>query len=1042
MRRLSAWAIEHPVFPLVLFAVLSAFGVVAFIRLPITLNPDISAPFVQITIDEPGAAPSEIETQILRRVEAAVANIGNVKHITSWATQGVAQTVVEFRIGTPIDRATNDVRDAVARVRADLPPDIEEPLVTRLDVDGGPIVYYAVSDSAMSPEQLSWFVDDTIAKRLLSLSGVARVTRSGGVDRAIRVDLDPARMESYGITAAEVGRQLRDMNVDVPGGRSDIGGAEQAIRVLGGVHSVAKLANLRLRLPNGSTVRLGDIAHVYDGTEAIRSVSRLNGRPATTFAVYKAKGASDVDTLHRVEGELAKISAESPGVTLKQVFTTVTFTQDSYDASIEALLEGAILAVVIVYVFLRDLRATAISALAIPLAALPTFAFMRWFGFTLNQMTLLALSLITGVLVDDAIVEVENITRHMRMGKSAFRAAMDAADEIGLAVVACSMTIIAVFLPVSFLGGLVGQFFIQFGFTVAVAVFMSLLVARLISPMLAAYGLRPHAGLRGADGRLMNGYLKALRWSVEHRGKTLLAGIAIFGISVVGLGMVPKTFVPDADSSSSTLHVELPPGVRLAQTAAVAAQAYRIIRRHPEVQNVVESIGEADDAEVRSGDIYIQLVPPSQRKLSQKQWETAVSRELRVIPDARFAFQSQSDGGGSDITLYAVGDDPVAVERAARQAIAQMRTLKDLRDAHIEGDYERPELIVRPRVDEAAQLGVTAATIGETVRLATVGDLPQNEAKFSLPDRQVPILVSLRASARSRLSAIENLPVRTASGTTVPLKAVARLSFGEGPSSIRRYDQNRRIMLSANLRGVQLGTALDQIHALPVFRHPPAGVRFVEIGTAQYMQELFTSFLLAMVAGVMLVFAVLVLLFARVFQPITILSALPLSVAGALLALVATHSPFSLATVLGILMLMGIVAKNSILLVDFAIEEMRAGKDRLSALLEAGHKRARPIVMTSVAMIAGMLPVAIGVGSTAAFQGQMAIAVIGGLVASTGLTLVMVPAVFTWVDDLERWLGRRFARHVGARGADAPAVAGAAVEGAVTAVHPLPETPR
>ncbi len=1010
MRRISAWAIEHPMFPLVLFAVLFAFGVVAFIRLPITLNPDISAPFVQITIQEPGAAPSEIETQILRRVEAAVANIGNVKHITSWSTQGVAQTVVEFRIGTPIDRATNDVRDAVARVRADLPQDIEEPQVTRLDVDGGPIVYYAVSDASMSPEQLSWFVDDTVAKRLLALSGVARVTRSGGVDRAIRVELDPARMESYGITAAEVGRQLRDVNVDVPGGRSDIGGAEQAIRVLGGVHSVAKLANLRLRVPTGSTVRLGDIAHVYDGTEEVRSISRLNGQPATTFAVYKAKGASDVDTLHRIEGELAKISRESPGVNLKQVFTTVTFTQESYDASIEALIEGAILAVVIVYVFLRDLRATAISALAIPLAALPTFAFMRWFGFTLNQMTLLALSLITGVLVDDAIVEVENITRHMRMGKSAFRAAMDAADEIGLAVVACSMTIIVVFLPVSFLGGLIGQFFIQFGFTVAVAVFMSLLVARLISPMLAAYGLRPHAGLRGADGPLMNWYLKALRWSVEHRGKTLFAGIAIFAISIVGLGMVPKTFVPDADSSSSTLHIELPPGVRLARTAAVSAQAYRIIRRHPEVKNVVESIGEEDDGEVRSGDLYIQLVPPSRRKLSQKQWETQVSRELRAIPDARLTFQSQSNGGGGDITLYAVGDDPGTVERAAHQAIAQMRTLKGLRDAHIEGDYQRPELIVRPRIDEAAQLGVTAADIGATVRLATVGDLPQNEAKFSLPDRQVPILVSLRASARRRLSTLEDLPVRTASGATVPLKAVASLAFGEGPSSIRRYDQNRRIMLSANLGGVQLGTALDRIHALPIFRHPPAGVRFVEIGDAQYMHELFTSFTLAMVAGVMLVFAVLVLLFARVFQPLTILAALPLSVAGALLGLVATHSPFSLATVLGILMLMGIVAKNSILLVDFALEEMERGKTRFEAILQAGQKRAQPIVMTTVAMTAGMVPTAVSLSGDGAWRAPMGTVVIGGLILSTLLTLVIVPAGFSLAAGFEKRVGPKLRR--------------------------------
>jgi hydrophobe/amphiphile efflux-1 (HAE1) family protein len=1038
MKHISAWAITHPVFPLVLFAVLSVFGIVAFIRLPITLNPDISAPFVQITINEPGAAPAELETQILQKVEGAVANIGNVKSITSTATEGTAQTVVEFQIRTPVDRATTDVRDAVARVRADLPQGILEPQVQRLDVDGGPIVYFAISTTGMSEEQLSWFVDDTISKRLLAISGVARVSRSGGVSREIRVDLDPARMESYGITAGEVNQQLRLVNMDAAGGRAQVSGSEQSIRVLGGAHSASQLGEVRLTMPDGRVARLSDIAEVRDGVEEVRSISRLNGRPATTFGVYKAKGASDVTTLHQVQQELGKIGREAPSITLKQVFTTVDFTQQSYNSSIESLVEGAVLAVVIVLLFLRDWRATAIAALAIPLAALPTFAFMQWFGFTLNQMTLLALSLITGVLVDDAIVEVENITRHMKMGKSAYRAAMDAADEIGLAVVACSATIIAVFLPVSFLGGLVGQFFIQFGFTVAVAVFMSLLVARLISPLMAAYTLKPHEQLRSADGKIMDWYLRALRWSVQHRVKTLLTGLAIFVVSVAGLALVPKTFTPDADFASSALRIELPPGVLLSQTAAASAQAYQILRRYPEVANVVESLGESEDGEVRSGNLYIQLVPPSQRKLTQKQWEARAIKDLHSIPDARVTFQSQSDGEGRDLTLYVVGSNPQLVDKTAREAIEQMRGLKELRDPRINGDMARPELEVRPNLDKAAQLGVTVASISETVRLATLGDLPQNEAKFSLPDRQIPIRVSLIESARSNLATIENLPVRTSSGTTVPLKAVADIGFGQGPSKVRRYNQNRRVSIEADLNNAQLGTALDKIRALPVYKHLPTGVKIVEIGTAQYMDELFASFVLAMIAGVMLVFAVLVLLFVRVFQPITILSALPLSIGGAVLALVVTRSPFSLSTVLGILMLMGIVAKNSILLVDFAIEEMRSGKDRLTALLEAGHKRARPIVMTSVAMIAGMVPVAMA--ASASFQAQMAIAVIGGLVTSTGLTLVMVPAAFTWIDDLERWVNRKIG-HRWINSASVAAAGASGTTGAASHARDLPDEP-
>jgi hydrophobe/amphiphile efflux-1 (HAE1) family protein len=989
-----------------MFAVLLIYGIVAFIRLPITLNPDISAPFVEVTISQPGAAPAELETQVLQRVEGAVANVGNVKNIRSWAVEGVASTVVEFQIGTPVDRATTDVRDAVARVRADLPQGILEPQVRRIDIDGDAMAYFAISTTGMSEEQLSWFVDGTITKRLLAVQGVAQVNRSGGVTREIRVDLDPARMESFGLTAGEVNEQLRQINLNAAGGRAQVGGAEQSIRVLGAAHDASELGDVRLSLPDGRVVRLRDIAEVRDGIEEVRSISRLNGRPATTIAVFKAKGASDVDTLRRVQAELAKISTETPSITLKLVFTTVDFTQKSYNSSIEALVEGAILAVVVVFVFLRDWRATAISALAIPLAALPTFGAMQLFGFTLNQMTLLALSLITGVLVDDAIVEIENIVRHMKMGKSAYRAAMDAADEIGLAVVACSMTIIAVFLPVSFMSGIVGQFFIQFGFTVAVAVFMSLLVARLISPLLAAYTLRPHANSPSADGPVMDWYLRTLRWSIANRGKTVLIGAMIFVVSVGGLVLIPKTFVPENDNSSSTLNVELPPGVLLSQTAAASAQAYAFISRHPEVISVVESIGEDEDGEVRNANLFIQLVPPSQRSMSQKDWETQVSKELLVIPDARLQFQKQSDSG-HDLNLYVVGNNPELVERTAREAIVEMRTLKELKEPRIDGEMARPELVVHPHLDVAAQLGVTVANISETVRLATLGDLPQNNAKFSLPDRQIPIRVSLIESARRNLSAIENLPVRTTSGGAVPLKAVADIGFGQGPSRVRRYNQVRRISLEADLNDSQLGTALDKVHALPIYKNMPTGVQIIEVGQAQYMQELFTSFVLALVAGIMLVFAVLVLLFARIFQPITILFALPLSIGGAVLGLVVTHSPFSLSAVLGMLMLMGIVAKNSILLVDFAIEEMRAGKDRLTALLEAGHKRARPIVMTSVAMIAGMTPVALRLGAGSTFQSQMAIAVIGGLVTSTGLTLVMVPAAFTWLDDLERWAGRK-----------------------------------
>lgn len=1004
MRNISAWAIRHPIIPIVLFVVLFFLGIVAFIRLPINDNPDISFPLVNVNISQPGAAPTELETQIAQKVEGSISSIGNVRNITTYIVEGQVNIFIQFEIGTPIDRAVTDVRDAVAKVRNDLPQGIIEPQVARQNVDGGAFAWYAVSTTGLSPTQLSWFIDNTVTKRLLAIVGVAQVSRSGGVDREIRVSLDPGRMQALGLTAVQVNDQLRELNLDAAGGRAQVGGGEQAIRVLGGARTAAALADTQIILPGGKSVRLSEIADVRDGIAEVRSIARLNGRAATTFRVFKAKGASDVTVANMVTAELDKIRAENPSVQMTSIYTSVDHTMRTYHSALSALVEGSVLAVAVVWFFLRNSRATLISSLAIPLSAVPTFAFMQWMGFTLNQITLLALSLVAGILVDDAIVEIENIVRHMRMGKNCYKAAIDAADEIGLAVVATSFTIVAVFLPVSFMGGVSGQFFKQFGLTVAAAVLVSLMVARLITPVLAAYALRSDAlsMAQHSDGPVMARYLKLLKWCVKHRWKTIFAGTVFFVLSLLSLALVPSGFIPPEDFANSELDIELPPGGTLADTARVSAEAAAILRKSPEVTDIVEFVG-GDDGEIRNGFVFVNLVPRSKRALTQKQWEQSMMPLLAKVPDGHLNFSN--GGGGRDIQLYLTGDDPPLVERTGRQLLAEVRAMPEVRDARIKGDLPRPEIVVRPRLDVAAQLGVSVQSISQTIRIATLGDLPQNGAKFSLSDRQIPIRVSLIESARQDLNTLENLPVPTASGASVPLKSVADLSFGEGPSAVRRYNQSRRVFLETDLSpGIELGTATKKIYNLPTLKHLPQGVHLVQTGDAEFMNELYTNFMLAVGAGVLMVFAVLVLLFVRVLQPITILSALPLSLGGAVLALLLTGLPFSLPVVIGILMLMGIVGKNSILLVDFAIEEMRAGKPRLEAILEAGHKRARPIVMTTVAMVAGMLPVAIGWGGDSDFRGPMAIAVIGGLITSTSLTLVIVPAVFTVIDDIERWI--------------------------------------
>ena len=1008
MRNISAWAIRHPLPPVMLFVVLFFMGIAAFIRLPITLDPDISFPLVTVTITQPGASPQELETQVIQKVEAAVAGIGNIDNITSWAPEGVANISIQFNIGTPIDRALADVRDAVSKVRPQLPQTIQEPVVQRINTDGPPIVYYGVSSSTLTEEELSWFVDNTVTKRLLGVAGVAQVQRGGGVNREIRVELDPARMQALGITAVQVNDQLRNLNLNSPGGRAELAGGEQTIRVLGGAHTAAALGENQIMLPGGRFARLSDLADVSDSVGEIRTLARLNGRPATTFSVTKTKGSSDVSVYEGVQAELAKIRKENPEVEMRQIFTTVDYTKETYHSALSAFIEGSLLAVLVVWLFLRDMRATLISALAIPLSAIPTFAFMSWMGFTLNSISLLALSLVAGVLVDDAIVEIENIVRHMRLGKSGFQAALDAADQIGLAVVATSSTIIAVFLPVSFMGGITGQYFIQFGLTVAAAVFFSLLVARLITPVIAAYTLESDCLPHHKDGPVMLWYLRTLAWCARHRWKTVLAGTAFFVLSIVGLALIPKSFVPEDDIGSSALHIELPPGVQLEQTSAASAAAYRIIARQPEVADVVEQIGDNDEG-IRSAELDIALVPRKQRHVSQREFEDRVLKLLRVIPDAQVHFYRGN--GGSDIVFYITGDDPQLTYATARKVVDEMRGLSVVRNARIDNDLPSPEIEVRPHLDLASQLGVTVESISDTIRIATIGDLDQNSAKFQLSDRQIPIRVSLLESTRKDLATLENLPVPTLGGGSVPLKAVADISFGEGPTRIRRYNQSRRLMIEADLNnGATIGTAMDKIYKLPTLAHLPRGVRLVDQGDAKYMNELFANFLLAMTTGILMVFAVLVLLFARVLQPITILSALPLSIGGAVVALMITGNSLSLSVMIGFLMLMGIVAKNSILLVDFAIEEMRAGKDRLSALLEAGHKRARPIVMTTVAMVAGMFPVALGLGGDSAFRAPMAVAVIGGLITSTALTLVIVPAAFTLIDDIERWLAPKVGR--------------------------------
>ncbi|SDA36493.1 efflux RND transporter permease subunit [Sphingomonas sp. NFR15] len=1009
-RNISAWSIRNPVFAIVLFFMLSVAGIVSFATMDVNNQPDIEFPVVIIEVTQPGAAPTELETQVTQKVEAAVRSLQGIDEIDSTVTEGQSETVVQLAIGTPIDRAVEDVRGAIQQIRSDLPDGILEPQVIRANTTGNDLASYAAIGTDMTIEELSWYIDNTVSKELLSVPGMAAVDRNGGVSREIRVILDPLKLQAQGLTASQVNQQLRQVNLNAAGGRAEIAGSEQAVRVLGNAKSAYDLGQTQISVGGGRSIHLSDIADVRDLYAEQRSSSELDGRQVLSFDFQRSKTGSDVNVYKGAVKKLAELEKRNPKVKFKEIFNSVKYTEKQYDSAMEAMIEGALLAVVVVFIFLRDWRSTVISALAIPLSAIPSFWFMDLMGFTLNNMTLLALSLVAGVLVDDAIVEIENIVRHMRMGKTAYQASIDAADEIGLAVLATTMAIVAVFLPVGLMPGLAGQFFKNFGLTVVVSVLMSLAVARLITPMIAAYFLKAHGTASHGEGRLMDVYMATLRWTLQHRWSAIVGAATALALTVVCFSVIPQTFQPDRDNDSSRANIEMVPGTTLAQTQVVVRKVADFLSQQPEVASVYSR------ALVGSGRVSAILKPRGQgRDVTSVAFERRLAPQLAQFADARVSFQSGNGWGssGRDFTVTLGGDDPAVLLKTAQTLVTQMSHVPSLVAPRIAGDLERPEIVIRPRMDLAANLGVTTNALSTAIRIATLGDIDQNSAKFSLSDRQVPIRVALAQNSRQRLSTIKNLPVQTAAGESVPLGLVADIGFGAGPTKIERVAQQRQITVGSDLApGVVSGTAKKLVHDLPIMKNMPMGVKELVLGQSKWEEEMISNFIVAVFAGVFLVFAVLVLLYQRLLPPFVNMGSLMLAPLGGLIALLVTGYPVSMPVYIGMLMLLGIVAKNSILLIDFALEEMKHGVPVRAAILDAGHKRAQPIVMTTVAMVAGMLPTAFGLAGDKSFRAPMGITVIGGLTLSTILTLLIVPALFSLAVGIERWAGPRLGRRL------------------------------
>ena len=1005
--KISSWAIRKPIFTIVLFIVLTVIGTLSFQRLPINADPSVSFPIVTVSVAQSGASPDEMEKSVTTRIENALAGMTGVRHITSTITDGASSTTVEFALGTDIDKSVNDVRNTIAQIRSNLPQSITEPVVERLDTEGGALINYVVQAPNMSPAELSWFIDDTVSRELLAVRGVQQVTRIGGAKREIHIALKPERLNALGITAEQVNAQLAQTNANIPAGRTISNAQEQSIRVLNSAQTLQQLADTPISLGGGRFVKLSELAAVRDSSEQVRDHARLNGKEVIGFNVLRSKGSSDTVVAEGVEQAVAKLAAENPDIKISIVHNSVENTRENYRVTMNTLLEGALLTVLVVMLFLRNWRATLVAALALPLSVLPTFFVMQLLGYTLNSITLLAIMLVIGILVDDAIVEIENIEQHLHMGKRPFQAAIDASDAIGLAVVAISGTIIAVFLPVSFISGVVGQYFSQFGVTVSAAVAASLLVARMATPLLAAYILKPlphtqkqpaHEAPAQANGKFLSFYLKLLDTALHWRKTTLAAGLGVLLLSALMVPLLPTGFVPQSDIGKSTVSITLPPSSTLSQTDEKLQQIAARLRRHKEVVNVYAEAGSS--GEVYKGTLLVSLVPAKERELSQKEMEAKMRQDLAQFADIRFSFQN--DFAQRDVSIVLTGSDPKALTQAANILKAQMQKIGSIANVQLNAPLQKPELQVKLRQEEAARLGITPAS---------VGNLESASAKFNLPDRQIPIRVLLNDVAKNDIEAIKRLAVPTAQGGSVPLASVADITLSQGSASLERFDRARRIAVEADLApGRTIGEVLAEIDTLPVWKSLPAGVRKAETGDAEFMTEMFEQFALAMGFGIMMVLVVLILLFADFLQPLTILVALPLSIGGAVAGLLLTGSALDLASVIGILMLMGIVTKNSILLVDFVIEKRRHGIARQEALLQAGKERSRPIIMTTLAMVAGMVPAVFAGGSGDGFRAVMAITVISGLIASTLLSLVFVPVVYTLMDDLRGWMAPKLGR--------------------------------
>ena len=1032
-------SINNPVFATMVMAALCVLGVFSYSQLRVERLPDISPPIVFVSVAYPGASPEAIETELTRPIELGLNGIAGVKMIRSNSVEGRSETVVEFQLAADMGRAVQDVRDKVSALQPAFPRDAKAPYISRFDGDNAqPTVNLALIAPDRSARELSLLADQVVRKRIERVAGVARVDVGGMTTRQVRVDLDPQRLRAYQLTPADVSTALQRANADVPVGLLSSAKEDALVRVEGRVRDAKAFGDLVIAKRGNLVVRLGDLGELVEREREATSIARVDGKPSIAFLVYKQQDANIVET-----GDGIKAATEAlrqslpPGVELRLVYADSDWVKDSLKGVKRTLIEGALLTIAIVFLFLHSWRSTIITGLTLPIAVISAFIAVYAFGFTLNFMTMMALSLCIGLLIDDAIVVRENIVRHVHMGKDHRTAAREGTDEIGLAVMATTFAICAVFVPVAFMKGIIGKFFFPFGITVAVAVLVSLFVSFTLDPMLSSLWKDPPTNkliklpvighlMRGTDRLLdaMHGvYERLIHWVfsdkrylrfIGPRGIVVWAGIASFVGAIFLAPLVGTEFIPESDDSYIRMNVRMPVGTSLERGSEKMRQVEDVVRAMPEVRMISTSVGDTGSGSRNTGDLTIQLLKPHERKRTQKQVEEAIRQGVAPIPGADVSL------GQRPIFVSLLGPDPAVLDREVLKLAEKIAKIKGITDLETSVKPGLPAYAVRIKADAARELGLTPTQLAASLRSFVNGDVA---TYWTAPDgEQVEVELRLPRPMRENISQLDNLPVAfAADGTPIALSRVADVVPVVNPEVIKRQDLQRRQAIYAGATGRPSGDVSSDVKKLVDATVLPPGYRFDMGGQSKEQAEAFQGVLLALGAAVVFIYIVLASQFGSFLQPFAIMASLPLALIGVMLALLLTGSTLNLFSMIGLVMLMGLVTKNAILLVDYANHVRRTGSSVAESLLQAGLVRMRPIIMTTAAMIFGMLPMALALDEGGEIQAPMGRAIIGGVITSTLLTLIVVPVLYSYLDQMAAWAKRRFGSH------DAPPSAGGAM---------------